>query len=364
MGAPSLPVDGTVLLGLGKDRMWSQGRTAAETKTAAARGKTPPAELPRDPPRPAREGPAMKKDPVDRGELDKSAWRGWLRAAVPLPASGRERVGLSCTARTSRAGRADAVRAAARRQAGSKEAWCFAEWLAELMDNRGEASAYFTHALEAAPDGRQAAQALALALLSYVDRARRPDWPTPSRPALAWSRRAHGHACGRSSCSPGSTPPPASHRPPCGDAAAPGLLDRAELKGAAAAKTTVHPPALHLAHSGSAWALVGEPESASDALVRAHDQRSPSATSKESATLVQSRNTMPASSPGHLSPPAPARPVPRGPSEHAAELLRRLGDVETEHPLHDRLLPPTTTRVERPGPQEATGTEPCAARSP
>ncbi|MGH8887077.1 MAG: hypothetical protein ACRDYX_18280 [Egibacteraceae bacterium] len=251
---------------------------------------------------------------MDRGEFNKATLAGVAAALLsPLPASRREPVGpdlyrLYLTKPPVELMPYARLHAA---QAESHDARCFAGWLAYLMDNRGEARAYFTHALDTAADDRQAAQALTC--LSYVHRgtptglARAEEADARAVSADAWTRLWAKLQLASESASAGK---PAACHAAMGDAAR--LLDRAEpggegflspaakfrgwdeaylagarggchirlgdgrialaeLKDAAAAKTTVHLAAFHLVHRGSAWALVGEPEPASDALGRALD---------------------------------------------------------------------------------------------
>lgn len=382
--ADSMPVDGRVLRRLRKDRMWSQTKTVAETNAAAKAlqescgfnrqmlsrlensraatvssdtlrylvaafaplsdndlrallgGATPPAELSRL----AREGPVKKEAPTNRGEFTKGALTGMGVALLPpIGSFGPERVGpelyrLYLTRPPVELMPYARLHAA---QVGSHEALCFAGWLAYLMDNRGEARAYFTRARDAAPDGRQAAQALTC--LSYVYRG------TPT--GLAFAEEADARAVSadawtrlwaklRLASESASTPASAGKRSACYAAMrdAPGLLDRAEpvgegffspaakfhgwneaylagarggchiqlgdgrnalaeLKDTAASKTTVHLPALHLVHSGSAWRLQREPEPACDALIRAHERALATGYEQGARRVLEARTRFP-----------------------------------------------------------------------
>lgn len=218
-------------------------------------------------------------------------------------------------------------------QAASHEALCFAGWLAYLLDNRGEARAYLTRARDTALDDRQAAQALTC--LSYVYRgtstglsfAQQADARAVS--ADAWTRLWAKLVLARESA---SADKPAACYAAMGQA--PRLLDKAErsgegffspaakfhgwdeaylagarggchiqlgdgrsalteLKDAVASRTTVHLPALHSVHSGSAWRLQREPEPACDALARAHERALATGYEQGARRVLEARTQFP-----------------------------------------------------------------------
>ncbi|MGH8897835.1 MAG: hypothetical protein ACRDZ4_12630 [Egibacteraceae bacterium] len=357
--ADSRAVDGTVLRSLRIDRMWSQSETVAAIKAAAEalketcgfnrqmlsrlengaattvssdtlryvvaafaplseddlrallNGGTPPAELSRL----AREG-STKGFPTNRAEFNKAALAGMgLAVFPPLAAAGPEQVGPELYRLYLTRGPVELMPYARLHaaQVGSHDALCFAGWLAYLMDNRGEARAYFTRARDTAPNDRQAAQVLTC--LSYVHRgtpiglarAEEADAKAVSADASTrlWAKKALARECASAPASAGmraacyaamrdaarllDRPEPAGEgffspaarfhgwdeaylaveRGQCHTLLGDGRSALAELRDATAAKTTVMLPTFLLVHRGSAWRLAREPEPACDALARA-----------------------------------------------------------------------------------------------